>query len=208
MLPDAVLTLHIAGGSTAVLAGYAALAVRKGARPHRVAGNVFFAAMLVLGATAAALDLLKGEVLGRNVFGGLFVCYLVATAWGAVRRPAGRVGRLELAGCLWAGAMTLAAVASASPLAILTGLAAALDFRMVRSGGLAGFERVRRHLWRMCAALFVATGSFCLGQMDEIPRALHGPHLWVLGLAPLGALAFWMVRTRPRRRFDPVPAAT
>ena len=59
----------------------------------------------------------------------------------------------------------------------------------------------------MCAALFVAAGSFFLGQMDRIPQALHGPHLFVLALAPLAALAFWMFRSRARRRARPVPAA-
>jgi hypothetical protein len=58
----------------------------------------------------------------------------------------------------------------------------------------------------MCAAPFVATGSFFLGQMDEIPQAFRGPHLWVLALAPLAALAFWMARTRRRRRPATAPA--
>ena len=217
MIHDTVLFLHIAGGSVAIVAGYAALAVRKGARPHRIAGNVFLASMLVMGVLAAVLGL---------PFGGLFTCYLVVTAWAAVRRPAGTVGRLEKAALVSVSALALVGPAAAAlegagvPLpgddlgpaayvfAAVALLCAALDLKMIRAGGLIGFERIRRHLWRMCAAMFVATGSFFLGQMDEIPQALHGPHLWFLALAPLGALAFWMARTRPRRpRLRASPAA-
>ena len=221
MLHDTVLVLHIAGGSVAIVAGYAALAVRKGARPHRIAGNVFFVSMLVMAGFASVLALAKGQ--SGNGFGGVFTCYLVATGWAAVRRAPGTAGRLELAGFLVAAGLAAAGLlvgllvrdapsppgpAGAFIFAGLAALAAALDLRMLRRGGLAGFERVRRHLWRMCAALFVATGSFFLGQMDEIPLALRGPHLWVLALAPLVALVFWMIRTRRRRpRLRAAPAA-
>ena len=63
-----------------------------------------------------------------------------------------------------------------------------------------GSPEQKRAVSRASLAMFVATGSFFLGQMDEIPRSLHGPHVWVLALAPLAALVFWMIRTRPRRR--------
>ena len=208
----AVLTLHVAGGLVAIVAGYAALAARKGAPPHRIAGNVFFVSMLVLGVFAAVLGMLGG---------GLFTCYLVATAWLTVRRPPGVVGRLEAAGFVFAAALTLLGLGAvvlkaagvplgdgAGPGFLLTAFCAALDLRMIRQGGVAGYERVRRHLWRMCAAMFVATGSFFLGQMDDIPQVLRGPHLWILALAPLAALVFWMIRTRPRRpRLRAAPAA-
>ena len=208
MLHDAILFIHIAGGSVAIIAGYAALAARKGARPHRIAGDVVFVSMLVMGVFAAVLGL---------PFGGLFTCYLVGTAWAVVRSPPGAVGRLGVAGFVFAAGMSLVALASGALAAAgvpvpggdpgpgayafgsFAALCAALDLRMIRRGGFTGFERTRRHLWRMCAALFVATGSFFLGQMDEIPAAFHGPHLWVLALAPLAALGFWMIRTRPRR---------
>jgi hypothetical protein len=199
-----VLTLHVAAGLGAVVAGYAALAVRKGAGAHRLAGNVFFGAMLVLAVTAGVLGM---------PFGGALTGYLVVTSWLTVRRPAGTVGNAERAAFAFAAgvavlAPTLGGLVTDSGgterghflAAGVMALCAALDFRMLRRGGIAGFERVRRHLWRMCAAMFIATGSFFLGQADEIPRALHGPHLWVLGLAPLAALLWWMIRSRPRKR--------
>ena len=52
----------------------------------------------------------------------------------------------------------------------------------------------------MTFALFIATGSFFLGQADELPEALRiWPALYVLALAPLVFLLYWMWRVRFRR---------
>ena len=52
----------------------------------------------------------------------------------------------------------------------------------------------------MTFALFMATGSFFLGQADEFPESLRiWPALWVLALAPLVMLAYWMWRVRLKR---------
>jgi uncharacterized membrane protein len=217
MLSDTVLVLHIAGGLVAVAAGYAALSAPKGGRVHRFAGRVFAVAMLVMVGFAAVLGLAKSQY--GNVFAALLTTYLVGTGWTAVRRPGSaapawdRGAMLFAVGLAFAGpAAGLLGLKSAAgsggfyAFGALAGLAAALDLSVLRRGGAAGFARIRRHLWRMCTAMFIATGSFFLGQADEIPRALHGPHLFVLGLAPLGALAFWMARTRGRRRRRPIAA--
>lgn len=151
--------LHITGGAVAIVAGYAALAFRKGARGHRLAGRIFVAAMLVMAGMGGAMGALRGQP--GNVIAGAIACYLVRSAQAAVRKP----------------------------------------------GAFADRTRLRRHIWRMCLALFVATGSFFLGQADEIPTALRGPHLTILALAPLAALIFWMARTRgPIRRRPAAPA--
>ena len=219
MLPDASLFLHIAGGSVAIVAGYAALALRKGARPHRVAGDVFVLAMLVMAGFGLLMALARGQSV--NVLGSLMAAYLVGTGWMAVRPRGPRAGVSDRVAMLLAAGLAATGVGlavldpSSGPGAgvfyafgALATLAAVLDLKVLRRGGLIGFERLRRHLWRMCTALFVATGSAFLGQMDEIPAALHGPHLFLLALAPLAALIFWTVRTRPRRpRLRVAPAA-
>ncbi len=49
----------------------------------------------------------------------------------------------------------------------------------------------------MCFAFFIATGSFFLGQQDILPAAVRGsPVLFVLALAPLAVMLFWLVRIR------------
>ena len=65
-----------------------------------------------------------------------------------------------------------------------------------------GPPRVKRHLVRMCLALFVASGSAFLGQADEIPRALRvqiQPMLTMLALTPLAVMMFWLVKLRRRK---------
>src|SRR5256885_14516303 len=75
-----ILIIHICGGVVGLLSGAAAMSFRKGSRPHRLAGNIFFVAMLVMGSSAVYLG---------NVVGGLFACYLVTTAWLTARRRHG-----------------------------------------------------------------------------------------------------------------------
>ena len=52
----------------------------------------------------------------------------------------------------------------------------------------------------MCFGLFIATGSFFLGQMKFLPEALRiMPLLGALGIAPLIVLLYWMWRVRLRK---------
>jgi uncharacterized membrane protein len=210
----AVLALHVGAGSIGIVTGYGAISVRKGENLHRAFGKVFSFAMMMMAVAATGLALWIHQV--GNVIGGIFAFYLVATAWRTVRAPEGRIGRFEIAAFLaiLAAATTLLSIgviASLSPkggfegysailyyvLGSLTAFAAALDFRVIRSRGISGVQRVARHLWRMCFAFFFATGSFFLGQQKVMPVFMHGSAvLWVLGLAPLGFMLFWLVRVR------------
>ena len=90
-------------------------------------------------------------------------------------------------------------------------LAGLLDLNAILRAPLSQRQRVARHLWRMCIAFFIATGSFFLGQQDVLPAALRGsPLLLVLAFAPFAVMAFWLVRVRLGKRFraGPVAAAT
>ena len=79
-------------------------------------------------------------------------------------------------------------------LCLLAGLG---DLRAALRGKLRPAQRISRHLWRMCFALFIATGSFFIGQQDVLPAAVRGsPWLLALGFAPFALMAFWLVRLR------------
>jgi hypothetical protein len=53
----------------------------------------------------------------------------------------------------------------------------------------------------MCFALFIATGSFFLGQMKFIPEPVRiVPLLLVLAFAPILFLIYWMWRVRVHDR--------
>jgi uncharacterized membrane protein len=212
------LILHVGAGCVAILAGAAALSVRKGERLHRRFGTAFFVAMLIMGAFATVLSVLRQP---GTIIGSLFVLYLVASGWATVRRPEGTVGRFEkfallvVAGCA-AGELILGMTASNSPNGRFLGYPAALyyvvgsiatlavvgDLRMILRAGISGAARIARHLWRMCFALFFATGSFFLGQQKVMPAFMHGSAvLVVLGVAPLVLMLFWLLRVRSRSAY-------
>ena len=214
-----ILVLHIGAGLTGIASGAASLAFRKGARAHRLAGNVFFVAMLIMSGIGAVVSPMLDDPISASM--GALAFYLVATGWMTVIRPPGQVGRFEV-GTLLLGLGAVASLLAVGRLAALRpdgmiggqpaaigfvfgGLAAfavALDARVILRGGVAGVQRVARHLWRLCFALFVASGSFFLGQPQVFPAPLRGsPLLIVLGVAPLGFLIFWLFRVRRRATF-------
>jgi hypothetical protein len=74
------------------------------------------------------------------------------------------------------------------------------DARLLGHGRLEGPRRTARHLWRLCAALAIAWGSFA-GQPKAVPEPLRGSPLTLLPmLAVLVLMTVWLVRLRPRRR--------
>jgi hypothetical protein len=209
--------IHIAGGLAALASGTAAVAVRKGGSLHARFGTGFVAAMFVLGVTAAILEPLKSPP--ESPVGGIMVCYFVATAWMAARRHRGVPGRLEKFACaavLAIGALIglrgvelalapLPPTQPPGPFALFALGAICLgaglgDLRFVLRGTLSPTQRIRRHLWRMCFAFFIATGSFFLGQQKVLPQAWHGsPVLLVLAFAPFALMVFHLVRVRAAR---------
>lgn len=206
-----ILVLHIAGGSVAMIAGTVALALRKGGRRHIVAGNIFFVAMLVMASIGAVvapfLVTAQGNPKLFDSIAGFFTCYLVVTGWLTVRRKAGTIGRVEVAAFVFAsllaattvllGTRTAGNASGYYGLGGIIALAAALDLKVILNRGIAGPARVARHLWRMCLALFVALGSFFLGQQRVMPEVIQGsPWLSVPPLAVLAMMVFWLLKLR------------
>ncbi|HEX8238541.1 MAG TPA: hypothetical protein VF574_02250 [Allosphingosinicella sp.] len=205
----AVITgLHVAAGLAALLAGTAAIAGRKGGSLHASAGIWFCSAMLVLGLTAAVLEPFRQPVPGSPV-GGIMVCYFVLTGWMTARSRDGRAGWIEKTACAaalgtaalmaWGGFTGATTPAGPGPVFALAGLCliAGLGDLKAILRRLSPVQRLSRHLWRMCFAFFIATGSFFLGQQDVLPEAVRAsPVLFVLAFAPFAVMAFWVVRLR------------
>lgn len=205
-----ILFLHIAGGSVAIVSGTAALALRKGGRLHRLAGSIFLVSMLVMasiGATVAPFLLTEqGNPKLFDSAAGFFTFYLVITSWLTVRRKAGTIGRSEVAAFAFAAFLAVAIVLIGAgrddptgyyALGGLIALAAALDLKVILNRGIAGGPRLARHLWRMCLALFVAVGSFFLGQQRVMPEVMQGsPWLFVPPLAVLATMLLWLLKLR------------
>ena len=215
---------HFGTGLIALVAGAIALAVAKGGRLHKQSGIVFAFAMITTGILASVISVYAG----KSVFGGLFVVYLIYTATSTVKplRWSGR--RLDI--LLMVFAFTFAVLSLIDgfntwqlPGHARNGVPAGMilflgtislfagigDFRMIREGALRGTKRIARHLWRMCFGLFIATGSFFLGQMKFIPEPIRFvPVIFALAVAPLAVLLYWMWRVRLRRRLTGIIVST
>jgi uncharacterized membrane protein len=214
--------LHISAGITGLLAGTAAMSLRKGSPRHGMAGRVFAIAMLTMSGSGAYLALMKSQL--GNVLGGVITFYLVATAWSAATRgdKHGETKLLDWAALLVAAVfegvvLTFGFEALYSPTGLKEGYPPPLyfiwgfvvllcivgDVRMLARGGIFGTQRVARHLWRMSFALFIAAGSFFLGQQKVFPVALRGLKIWFVPPAlALLLMIFWLIRVRITKAYQ------
>lgn len=213
---DALLFLHIAGGAVGLLSGAAALIARKGSKAHSIAGLTFVVSMTIMASIGAVVSPFLPIPQRANVVAGLLTLYLVISAWQAVREKQVIPGRLDIAGLIVALSTVATGVlwavqASYSPTGTLDGsppqafyvfiiigtFAAIGDVRLLVSGRLSGTSRLSRHLWRMCVALLIASGSFFLGQQRVMPAWMRGsPWLFVPVFAPFVVMLYWLVRMR------------
>jgi hypothetical protein len=76
-------------------------------------------------------------------------------------------------------------------------LASIGDVRMLVRRGVCGTQRIARHLWRMCFALFIASSSIFLARAQLFPMILrHTGALYLLSFLPLMLMIFWLIRVR------------
>ena len=207
------LAVHIAAGVLAVLAGYVAIFAAKGAGLHRRSGMLFVWAMLVLGVSASVVAIARD--LPGSRLGGPLAAYFAITALTAVRPIDRRLDIAILVVPLIVSLGSIAPVANALAqgkwtlngvpigmivfLASVSLLAVISDVRLLRGRVLTGSRRIARHLWRMCFAFWIATGSFFLGQMDEFPVWLQNAALMSIpALLPLVLMLYWLWRVRLR----------
>src|SRR5712664_1301254 len=222
-----ILIVHICAGSLGLLSGTAAMSFRKGSPRHVLAGKVFVASMLTMAVVATYLAIVRHQP--SNIGPGILTFYLIGTAWLTTRRRDGETSRLDWTALLiplalgiltWMHGLKVVRSGASSQDGVPVGmtffmgsvmlLAAVGDVRMLVRGGVLGAKRIARHLWRMCFALFIASGSFFLGPSNRPLRLLStvglGQHLspalfsttlyLILTLLPLILLIFWLVRVR------------
>jgi len=210
-----ILPVHICVGILGILSGAVAMSFRKGSDRHRIAGYVFVISMLGLSASGAYLGFMKHQLL--NGLMGVLTFYLVATAWLIARRRDGEtrfffdLTALMVPLSVGAGLVSVGLEAAKSQTGSKDGypavayfifgslalLFAGGDVRMLARRGAFGASRIARHLSRMCFALFIASGSFFLGQPQVFPVFLRKANvLFVPAILPLVLLVFWLVRVR------------
>ena len=214
-----LLPVHIVAGGLAIVLGGVALLAAKGAALHRKSGLLFVYAMLTMGISASILAVRNG--FNPNFLGGLTSAYFVLTALTTVRPVSGWSRRLNLGAAILALALAALEIGlgikalaglhmtiNGVPVPMLFFLAAITlmggvgDLRIMRSGPLRGARRLRRHLWRMCFALFIAAGSFfsIRSRVAKIlpEQFLSAPMRALPVLLIFVAMFYWMWRVRGR----------
>ena len=209
-----ILVLHICGGLVGLLSGAAAMAFRKGSRLHGIAGQVFVVSMLTMSAAGVTLAVMKSQP--GNILGGALTFYLVATAWMTARRVTPTTSLFDWGALLivWAVAVanvtlgTVAALSAAGKvydyppgpyffLGSVAVLATGGDVQMLRRNGISGTQRIARHLWRMCFALFIASSSLFLARQQLFPELMRKTGtLVLLSFLPLILMIYWLIRVR------------
>jgi uncharacterized membrane protein len=207
-----ILPVHILGGILALLFGYIALGAAKGANVHRKSGLGFVIAMIVMsltGALIATIDLDRGSIVA-----GMLTFYFVLTGFLTVKRfPAARTiemvamcAAVILSGfAVWAGTWLVGrGRPEAAPMFLFATLAlvgAIGDWKMLRAGGISGKPRIKRHLWRLCFAMWVAAASFFWGPPNRVPDLIRIPALLPIPvLIPVVVMFYWLWRMRGTRR--------
>lgn len=213
---NALLWAHIAGGAVGMVTGVIALAARKGQRVHRAAGSVFFVAMFAAYAIGAGVAPFLDTGQRPNFVAGIMALYLLVSGAMAARRRDARAGGPEVIGLIVALSITVAGVifmrmGAASPSGTVDGsppqafflftiagaFAAAGELHALVRKQLSNVSRIARHLWRMCFSLFIASGSFFLGQQQVFPEALQDSALlYAVALSPLPVMLFWLGKVR------------
>jgi hypothetical protein len=218
---DVLLWLHIGGGAAGIATGAVALASRKGGRIHRSTGKMFFGVMLLCYVVATGVAPFLHVEQRTNTIAGLMALYLLLSGWAASQTTDIKAGPQQAAGLIvalgiaGAGALFMQMGASsptgtvdgAPPQAfilfMLIGIIAALgEINVLVRRTIGGPARLARHLWRMCSSLFIASGSFFLGQAQFLPEWARSSGINVaMAFAPLVAMLVHLVVVRlPKRR--------
>jgi len=212
-----VMTAHIVTAALGLLAGFVALYASKGANVHRSSGKLFVYLMVTMAMLGAAIAAIWGPAASTNVPAGVLTTYLVITGLTTVARPRPSWRWFEVALMLVALGVSLSMVSvgvgaiakggkggwMALPAAIFATIGAlgtAGDLRVLRSGLPSGGPRLARHLWRMSAALAIATLSFSVRLPRLLPASLRHPVAYALPtLMVLATMFYWLRRVNSKR---------
>ena len=190
-LAAAARLLHIVAGALSLLAGAVALRARKGGRPHRRAGQLFFAAMIAIAGTAVLLALVRPNHF--LLFLGLFSLYLALTGRVALlrkglppRTPAPALHLLPpaLFGLIALGFAALAFTGGALVFQIFVALALVLvvsQLRALRRGGEYRVHWLLDHMTGFSTAYIASLTAFLVVNAPRLlpPEPLLGLLVWL-----------------------------
>ena len=215
-MEQALLIIHISTGGIGIFTGFLSLLASKGSRIHMCAGRVFSATILITGVAIVGLGI-NGKDLG-DILGGLSLIYFTATAYRALqlqKRSANVIDLVFFLLALWICLTNFYLSLHAQELsleypplqyaivALIHLIAAAGDFFLLFKQRAGKAHRLLRHSWRMCLVLFMASGSFFLGQMKVFPQEITEHGFWLFFIPPLLTLAYmgyWIIRLSLKKK--------
>ncbi|MFL0801130.1 MAG: hypothetical protein K6L80_11805 [Agarilytica sp.] len=207
-----VLIIHIVFGCIGLSSAILAFAAPKGFFLHRISGKTFAISMFIMGVSGAIVAYLVERP--ESIISGFIVCYLVITSWGTLLRSPGQTGIFETLALI--SVLFIASTAGYFGIIILNGAIfpnsefsagfyffqmglalffAALDIRVILRGGVSGSQRIARHIWRMCFALFIASTALFLGNPQVFPESVRDSFVLAIPTLTIIALsAYWVIR--------------
>jgi uncharacterized membrane protein len=216
---SAVLPVHILGGLLALVFGYIALFTQKGAAVHRKTGMGFVIAMTVMALSGALIATVKPD--RGSIIAGLLTFYFVLTSLLTVKQVPWHK-QISTFAMVWGFVTGLFAIwagwwlaqrgrPEAAPMLIFSAMSiggAIGDWKMLKAGGIEGRRRIKRHLWRMCFAMWVAAASFFWGPPSRVPELIRYPMVFPIPvLAPVAVMLYWVWKMRGKRTVRDVTVA-
>ncbi len=205
-----LLILHIAAGTTALATGLVAIVTRKGGRPHKRSGEVFFWCMVAVAVTALVISGIKGNAFLTHI--ALFSLYMAHAGRRSIHnktlRPAVQDRTMLAVGAIngiWmASTLNVVLVVFGGISILLAGTDLRTFIRTSRGGVAPPMAWLQRHIGMMLGTYIATTTAFLLTALRSLELG------WWLWLAPtfLGVpLIIWSTwRFTPRRKERPTPA--
>ena len=199
MFSAALLVIHIASGTVALLTAVVALITQKGRIKHVWAGRVYAGAMTLIFLTSIPLALLGSSIFLLLI--AVFSFYLVFAGWRFARNYTGKphpvdwtaITAMALTGLgMWGYAAVLARDGSSQwvTLTLFGFIALALslaDALFYRAGNVRGSRRISRHLTNMMAGTIATVTAVLVVNVDTSPVWLA----WILPTIATTPLIVW-----------------
>jgi hypothetical protein len=215
-IETALMAIHGIVGTGIVISGIIALISTKGSKIHRKSGRFFALALCVMAAVIVTTAFLASHLVSTlGITFTALACYLVLTSWATVRIPSATLDKFSYVAPIVAGSIGMIALYWGSMAALgyeevdddipvaayfvfsgLAFLSACGDVATILKGGAVGAQRLARHLWRMCFALYLFTATLFTGPGSVVfPEEIRGS--WVFMIPELSVLAlslYWLTR--------------
>ena len=207
-----VISFHFLVGTIAIVSGFMAILLPKGTVSHKYIGLSFLCSMLALGITGSIVAFFREVPI--SLMNGLFICYLVASSYKVIKQRPNTIDKLDKALLassllLLLGFIYFAIKASNAINGQLGGFGATAyivfgsfaglcfigDIRFIKNKGLAGTQRLIRHLWRMMFPLFMSTTAFFLGQAKLLPPEFRKmEYLMIPVVFVIVSMVYWLIK--------------